>query len=115
MSYYILYIENYLTTVWGLFDFARRYFRRLFDRPFEFNETVKQCFEVGNKSLPLVTVTGFITGFVLALQAYPTLSKFGAQSLIPAMISIGIVREIGPVITGLICAGKIGSGIPAAI
>src|SRR4030095_11253628 len=72
-------------------------------------------FQIGNKSFGLVGITGFIIGFVLALQAIPTLEPFGATSLIPAMISIGIVREIGPVITGLICAGKIGSGIGAEL
>jgi phospholipid/cholesterol/gamma-HCH transport system permease protein len=75
----------------------------------------KQFFEIGNKSLGLVSVTGFIIGFVLALQSIPMLTKFGAISLIPTMISISIVREIGPVITGLICAGKIGSGIGAEL
>jgi phospholipid/cholesterol/gamma-HCH transport system permease protein len=75
----------------------------------------KQFFEIGYKSLGLVSITGFIIGFVLALQAIPMLSKFGALSLIPTMISISIIREIGPVITGLICAGKIGSGIGAEL
>ncbi len=115
MNSFVENAENYLTTIGGLNNFAFRYFREVLKPPFEFNEILKQCFEVGNKSLPLVSVTGFITGFVLALQAFPTLSEFGAQSLIPAMISIGIVREIGPVITGLICAGKIGSGIGAEL
>ena len=102
-------------TVYGLYDFTVRYFKEVFRPPYEFKEVFKQFFEVGNKSLGLVSITGFIIGFVLALQSIPMLTKFGALSLIPTMISISIVREIGPVITGLICAGKIGSGIGAEL
>lgn len=89
--------------------------KEFFKPPYEFKEIIKQCYAVGNKSFSLVGITGFIIGFVLALQAVPTLKPFGATSLIPAMISISLVREIGPVIIGLICAGKIGSGIGAEL
>ena len=109
------YITNFLLTVYGLYNFAARYFKEVFKPPYEFKEMFKQFFEIGYKSLGLVSITGFIIGFVLALQAIPMLTKFGALSLIPTMISISIIREIGPVITGLICAGKIGSGIGAEL
>jgi phospholipid/cholesterol/gamma-HCH transport system permease protein len=111
----IKYLTNFLLTVYGLYNFAVRYFKEVFKPPFEIREVFKQFFEIGYKSFGLVSVTGFIIGFVLALQAIPMLTKFGAISLIPTMISISIVREIGPVITGLICAGKIGSGIGAEL
>ncbi len=104
-----------LIEIWGIYNFSLKYFKNFLKPPYEINETIKQFFQVGNKSLGLVSVTGFIIGFVLALQAIPTLEPFGATSLIPAMISIGIIREIGPVITGLICAGKVGSGIGAEL
>ena len=104
-----------LIEIWGIYNFSLKYFKNFFKPPYEINETIKQFFQVGNKSLGLVSITGFIIGFVLALQAIPTLEPFGATSLIPAMISIGIIREIGPVITGLICAGKVGSGIGAEL
>jgi phospholipid/cholesterol/gamma-HCH transport system permease protein len=104
-----------LFEIWGMYDFSVRYFKEVLKPPYEVNEVIKQFFKVGNKSLGLVGITGFIIGFVLALQAIPTLQPFGATSLIPAMISIGIIREIGPVITGLICAGKVGSGIGAEL
>jgi phospholipid/cholesterol/gamma-HCH transport system permease protein len=107
--------ERFFLTIWGLANFAARYFREVLKPPYEFNEMIRQFFEIGSKSLGLVSVTGFIIGFVLALQSVPTLSKFGAESLIPSMISIAIIREIGPVITGLICAGKVGSGIGAEL
>jgi len=108
-------IQTALIEIWGLAEFSERYFKEVFKPPYEIKELIRQFFQIGNKSLGLVGVTGFIIGFVLALQAIPTLQPFGATSLIPAMISISIVREIGPVITGLICAGKIGSGIGAEL
>jgi phospholipid/cholesterol/gamma-HCH transport system permease protein len=82
---------------------------------YEWKELLKQCFYVGNKSLPLSGITAFIIGLVLTLQSRPTLQLFGAESWLPAMVSISIVREIGPVITALICAGKVGSGIGAEL
>ena len=95
--------------------FTGRYFRELFSRPFEFREFLKQCYQMGNKSLLLVSVTGFILGLVFTLQSRPTLMEFGAVSWMPSMISISIVREIGPVIIALICAGRIGSSIGAEL
>lgn len=109
------FLTNLLLIVYGMYNFTVRYFKEVFKPPYEFKEMFRQFFEIGNKSLGLVSLTGFIIGFVLALQSIPILTKFGAVSLIPTMISISIVREIGPVITGLICAGKIGSGIGAEL
>lgn len=109
------FLTDLLLIVYGMYNFSVRYFKEVFKPPYEFKEMFRQFFEIGNKSLGLVSLTGFIIGFVLALQSIPMLTKFGAVSLIPTMISISIVREIGPVITGLICAGKIGSGIGAEL
>ncbi len=95
--------------------FAGRYFREVFKPPFEFKELIRQCYNMGNRSLLLVGVTGFILGLVFTLQSRPTLMEFGAESWMPSMVSISIVREIGPVITALICAGRIGSGIGAEL
>ncbi len=100
-----------LLETWGIWNFTLRFFREVFKPPYNLNELVKQFFQIGNKSLGLVGVTGFIIGFVLALQAIPTLQPFGATSLIPSMIGLSIILEIGPVISGLICAGKIGSSM----
>jgi len=108
-------LNKILFEIWGMYDFSIKYFKEVLKPPYEIKELLRQFFQIGNKSFGLVSITGFIIGFVLALQAIPTLEPFGATSLIPAMISIGIVREIGPVITGLICAGKIGSGIGAEL
>ena len=95
--------------------FAGRFFKELFSRPFEYKELIRQCYNVGNRSLLLVGVTGFILGLVFTIQSRPTLMQFGAESWIPSMVSISIVREIGPVIIALICAGRISSGIGAEL
>ena len=108
-------VQNMLVEVCGICNFALRFFREVLKPPYNINELVKQFFQIGNKSLGLVGITGFIIGFVLALQAIPTLQPFGATSLIPTMIGLSIVLEIGPVISGLICTGKIGSSIGAEL
>ena len=95
--------------------FANRFFKEALKRPFEFKELLRQCYNMGNRSLLLVGVTGFILGLVFTLQSRPTLMEFGAESWMPSMVSISIVREIGPVIIALICAGRIGSGIGAEL
>lgn len=106
---------SFIVEIGALSYFTVRFFREVFRKPYEFQEFLKQCFYIGNRSLFLVTVTGFIIGLVFTLQTRPTLQEFGAVSWIPAMVSISIIREIGPIITALICAGKIGSGIGAEI
>lgn len=95
--------------------FTGRFFSELFKQRQEVEEFFRQCYWVGYKSLPLVGITAFIMGLVLTIQSRPTLVDFGAQSMLPAMVSISLVREISPVITALICAGKIGSGMGAEL
>lgn len=107
--------ETFFAEIGEMTFFAGRFFREVFARPFEFKELLRQCYNMGNRSLFLVVVTGFIIGLVFTLQSRPTLMEFGAVSWMPSMISISIVREIGPVIIALICAGKIGSGIGAEL
>ncbi len=95
--------------------FTVRFFKETFRPPFEFQELIKHCYNMGYKSLPLVAITGFIMGLVLTIQSQPTLAEFGAESWLPAMVAVSIVREMGPVITALIFAGKVGSGIGAEL
>ena len=108
-------IKRFLLEIGELSYFAGRFFRQLFKRPFEFKEFIRQCYYIGNRSLLLVAVTGFIIGLVFTLQSRPTLQEFGAVSWMPSMVSISLIREIGPIITALICAGRIGSGIGAEL
>ena len=95
--------------------FMTRFFREGTKEHQEFEEFLRQCFWVGYKSLPLVAITAFIMGLVLTIQSRPTLIEFGAESLLPSMVAVSLVREISPVITALICAGKIGSGMGAEL
>lgn len=95
--------------------FTGRFFTHGLRPRYELREFIRQCFEVGYKSLPLVGLTGFIMGLVLTMQLRPSLIDYGVESQLPAMVGIAIVREIGPVITALIFAGKIGSRIGAEL
>jgi phospholipid/cholesterol/gamma-HCH transport system permease protein len=108
-------INSFLKEIGELSYFAGRYFNQVTKPPFEFKELLRQCYNMGNRSLLLEGITGFIIGLVLTLQTRPTLMEFGAESWMPSMVGISIVREIGPVITALVCAGRIGSGIGAEL
>ncbi|MCF6294240.1 MAG: ABC transporter permease [Flavobacteriaceae bacterium] len=108
-------IETFFIEVGEMAYFTGHFFKEVFTRPFEFKELLRQCYNIGNRSLLLVGITGFIIGLVLTLQTRPTLEEFGAESWMPSMVSISIVREIGPVIIALIFAGRIASGIGAEL
>ncbi len=107
--------KKFFLEVYSLTIFTLHFFREVFKPPYEFNELMKQTFLIGYKSFPLVIITGFIIGLVLTIQSRPTLANFGAESWLPAMVAVSIIREIGPVITSLIFAGKVGSGIGAEL
>jgi phospholipid/cholesterol/gamma-HCH transport system permease protein len=108
-------VEEFFLEVDEITRFTGQFFKTAIRRPYEFSEILKQSFIIGYKSLSLVAVTGFIMGLVLTIQSRPTLARFGAESWLPGMVAISIIREIGPVITALICAGKVGSGIGAEL
>ena len=107
--------QKFLADTGDAFLFVWKVFKTTFSRGFEFNEFLRQCFQIGNKSLGLISVTGIIIGLVLTIQARPVLVDFGAVPMLPGMVAISIIREMGPVITALICAGKIGSSMGAEI
>jgi phospholipid/cholesterol/gamma-HCH transport system permease protein len=83
--------------------------------PYHAAEVLRQCQEVGLKTLPLITLTGFITGVVFTQQSRPSLEAFGATSWLPSLIVIAMVRSLAPLVTALICAGKVGSSIGAEL
>ena len=89
--------------------------RETFSKDFELKEFLRQCFNIGYKSLPLISITGTIMGLVLTIQSRPVLVSFGAVTKLPGMVVVSLIREMGPVITALICAGKIGSGMGAEL
>ena len=108
-------VNSFLLSVGDIGLFMKAIFKETFSRRFEFREFMRQCYEIGNKSLPLIAITGAIMGVVFTIQSRPALAKFGAESMLPGMVAISIIREIGPIITALICAGKIGSGMGAEL
>ena len=108
-------VEQFLNEIGGLSRFTGNFFYELFRPPFEHKELLKQSYNIGINTLLLIGITAFIMGFVITLQSRPVMVEFGAESWLPGMVSVSIVREIGPVITALICAGKIGSGIGAEL
>ena len=110
-----VFSKSFFEEVGNITNFALHFTREVFKAPFEFKEILKQSYVIGNKSLLLVGLSGFIMGVVLTIQSRPTLVTFGATSWLPAMVAVGIVREMGPAITSLICAGKIGSSIGAEL
>jgi phospholipid/cholesterol/gamma-HCH transport system permease protein len=106
-------IDRYLLDFHSAVSFIGQFFRALFHSPFEFQAITKQCYEIGVKSLPLISLTGFITGIVFTNQSRPSLAEFGATSWLPALIAI--VRALAPLVTALIAAGKVGSRIGAEL
>lgn len=107
--------RQFLNEAGAMARFTAWFFREAFRPRYEFREFLRQCYIIGYKSLPLVALTGFIMGLVLMIQLRPTLASYGIESQLPAIISLSVVREIGPVITALIFAGKVGSGIGAEL
>jgi phospholipid/cholesterol/gamma-HCH transport system permease protein len=95
--------------------FCARVGRAAMVPPYEFGELIRQCDALGSKSLPLVALAGAATGVVLSLQTRDSLIRFGAKSLLPAVIIFSIAKESGPVITALIVSGRVGAGIGAEL
>lgn len=108
-------IDRYFTGVHKAFLFTLLFFKEVFKKPFHLREVINQCFEVGLRSLPLISLTGFIVGIVFTKQSRPSLEEFGAASWLPSLIGIALIKAIGPLVTSLICAGKVGSGIGAEL
>jgi phospholipid/cholesterol/gamma-HCH transport system permease protein len=95
--------------------FIGRFFKELVRPPYEINEIIRQCYEVGYRSLLLICMTAFITGLVFTKQSRPSLSEFGATSWLPSLVAIAIIKALAPLVTALICAGKVGSNIGAEL
>lgn len=108
-------LDNFFRGLADAFAFVKRFFQEVWFPPYEFKEILRQCYEIGYRSLPLISLTGFIIGIVFTNQSRPSLAEFGATSWLPALISIAVVRALGPLVTALIAAGKVGSSIGAEL
>jgi phospholipid/cholesterol/gamma-HCH transport system permease protein len=108
-------LDDYFKGVYNAYKYVVKFFKQAFQGPFEFQEIVRQCYEVGVKSLPLITLTGFVVGMVFTKQSRPSLVSFGATSWLPSLIAIAMIRALAPLVTALITAGKVGSNIGAEL
>ncbi len=108
-------VKCFFEDVTSLTRFFMQFFKEVIKPPYEFGEVVRQSYLIGYKSFPLVAITAFILGIVMTIQSRPTLEQFGAVSLLPSMVGVSIIRELGPAITAMIFAGKIGSSIGAEL
>jgi phospholipid/cholesterol/gamma-HCH transport system permease protein len=96
-------------------DMVGKVARAVVSRPYYWRDIVQQFESIGVGSLTVVLLTGMFTGMVLALQSGFTLDQFGARSMVGRLVSASMVKELGPVLTGLMVAGRVGSGIAAEL
>src|SRR6476619_8327622 len=108
-------VDEFFAGISDVVKFILQFFKEAFTPPYEYQEVVKQCYSVGYKSLSLITLTAFITGIVFTKHSRPALADFGATSWLPSLIGIAIMKALAPLITGLICAGKVGSQMGAEL
>ncbi len=106
---------NIFIDLYKVWQFVARFFKEVFFPPYELKEVMRQCYEVGVRSLTIISVTAFIIGLIFTKQSRPSLSEFGATSWLPKLVSIAIMRALAPLITAIICAGKVGSSIGAEL
>lgn len=105
----------FLAAVGRLTLFTGNGLRAMFSPPWYGRQVLRQMIEIGYYSLPVVGLTAIFTGAVLALQSYTGFSRFSAESAIPTVVVLSITRELGPVLAGLMVAGRIGASIAAEI
>lgn len=108
-------IKDILLHTAEIYKFIKNFFKEVFYPPYETREILNQCYVVGVRSLFLIAFTAFLAGIVFTKQSRPSLASFGAESWLPSLVSQAVVRSLGPLITGLICAGKLGSNIGAEL
>jgi phospholipid/cholesterol/gamma-HCH transport system permease protein len=107
--------KDQISYLGGLSVFSWRYFLSLFRGRFELKEVIRQTYQIGFRSIPLVMVVGTVIGAVLTMQSRPTMRKFGAEAYIPAMVAISVMRELSPVLISVIVGGRVGAGIGAEL
>ncbi len=105
-----------LATTLGLYPLLLgKVLRRLHTPPWYFSKFIYQCEMVGVQSLPVVLLTATFTGMVLALQSWVAFHRFGAESMIATVVSLSMLRELGPVLVGLMVAGRVGASFAAEL
>jgi phospholipid/cholesterol/gamma-HCH transport system permease protein len=109
------YLENLILTLGHFCIFSAGALRSIFQRPYRFEEIFKQLEFVGNKSVSIIFLTGVFTGLALSLQIYLGFSMVGAPNLVGPTVALGIFRELGPVLSGLIVAARAGGAMAAQL
>ena len=110
-----LLVFSFYNRVGTISLFIAQIFRLSCKKPFYINEIIIQFYRIGYKSLPVVGLTAFFTGGALALQIFEGGSRFNAQSAVPSIVAIAMVRELGPVLGGLMVAGRVSAALAAEI
>ena len=108
-------IGDGLALVGAVSVFGARALVEMWRPPYELRELFRQVYELGFRSVPLIATSGLAVGVVLSMHTRASLERFGAEALIPAGLAIALVRETGPLVTGLLLSGRIGAGIGAEI
>lgn len=108
-------IDSFFRKFYEIYLFVLRFFKEALLPPYEFREVITQCYELGVRSLPLISITGFIIGLVFTNQSRPSLEEFGASSWLPALVAVAIIRALAPLVTALIASGRVASKIGAEI
>ncbi len=96
-------------------EFVATFFRRFWRPPYEWKELINQMDEAGSRSFILIAVTGLAIGVVLSMQSRGTLVRFGAESVLPRLLALSVVKEMGPVFTSIMLAGRLGAGMGAEL
>jgi phospholipid/cholesterol/gamma-HCH transport system permease protein len=111
----IRFCSNTILEIQAYALLAARAVANLFTRPIYWREIILQMDRIGVGSLTIIILTGFFTGAVLAIQSEAALRRYGAVSMTGQLVSITLIRELGPVLSALMLAGRIGSGIASEL
>ena len=104
-----------LALIGEIFIFGVRALRDAFLPPYEPAEVIRHIYDIGWRSLPLIALAGVAIGVVLSMHTRASLERFGAEAMIPAGLAIALIRETGPLVTGLLVSGRVGAGIGAEL
>ena len=110
-----IWVLKFLAESGRVMIFSAKIFRWIFRPPLDVRNLLKQIEEVGIKSIPVVLITGAFTGMVLALQSYTGFKRFNAEAFVGTVVALSMTRELGPVLSGLMVSGRVGSAMAAEL
>jgi phospholipid/cholesterol/gamma-HCH transport system permease protein len=96
-------------------SFGLQALREALRPPFEMKELLRQLYDIGSRSVPLIAAAGFAVGIVMSMHSRSSLERFGAEAMIPTVLALSLAREIAPLVAGLLVAGRVGAGIGAEL